>query len=51
MFLKNIMNQENLNALAIFRVEKELVQLIPDLDNKVMASEERRTNFMYLKIN
>lgn len=34
-FLRSIINQEKLNVLKMLSIVKELVQLLPDIDNKV----------------
>lgn len=50
-FLRNTMGQERLNALAMLSIEKQLVQSIPDFDNKVInlfaTKKERRMDFNY----
>jgi hypothetical protein len=54
-FLRNIMHQERLSALAMLSIERNFVMNITDFNNKVIEqftnSNERRIYFIYKNIS
>uniref|UniRef100_H2ZTZ6 HAT C-terminal dimerisation domain-containing protein n=1 Tax=Latimeria chalumnae TaxID=7897 RepID=H2ZTZ6_LATCH len=50
-FLRNTMNQDRLNALAMLSMEKQLLQEIPDFNKRAIekfaALKDRRAKFLY----
>uniref|UniRef100_H3B1F8 HAT C-terminal dimerisation domain-containing protein n=1 Tax=Latimeria chalumnae TaxID=7897 RepID=H3B1F8_LATCH len=50
-FLRNTMNQDQLNALAMLSMEKQLIQEIPDFNNRTIekfaALKDRQAKFLY----